>query len=215
MLKRTRERIHTIKTGGRCAIAFTVGAVLFMLFYAALRGIYKIPGLRLDLSTHGLVEIYPVLLCFIACLLDEDLLPTVAACIGASAALVVPFSRDGYVSNAVTIAIVFAFHGVCFYFGRKPGWKAAIVRAVSLFPTFALTISFFVIEFREGVSVIDSIISFLLLILGIICYYLIGRKKARTTRDVIIELIIIILTAFVFLIPTMYLYPKFIPYYYP
>ena len=81
MLKRARERMHSIKVGRRCAIAFIVGAVLFMLFYILIREIDRIPRFHLDLSTHGLVQIYPVLLCLIACLLDEDLLPTVAACI--------------------------------------------------------------------------------------------------------------------------------------
>ena len=215
MLKRARERIHTVPEGRRCVIAFLFGAVLFMVFYTALREIDRIPGLYLDLSTHGLVINYPVILCFITCLMDEDLMPTVAACLGASAVIVVPFCFDGYVSDAVKIAAVFALHGVCFYYGRKTGWKAAILRTLSLSPTFVFSICFFVFEFRGGKTIINNIYMFLMLILSIVCYYMIGRKNAWTTKDIIRAFIVIIPAAFILLFPVMYLYLIFIPYYNP
>ena len=79
MLQKIQEKIHSLPEAARYCIAFIAGAILFQIMYACSLGIYKISGLNLYEEKEYLVALYPVILCFISCLLNEDLKRTATA----------------------------------------------------------------------------------------------------------------------------------------
>ena len=104
--------------------------------------------------------------------------------------------------NAVSIAAIFAINGYCLYYGRKGGWKGTIFRTLSLFPTF-----FFVFCILwDGGSIAEKRYAAVLFILGLFCYYLMGKKNSWTTMDVIRAFIVIIPATFLLMFPALYLF---------
>ena len=73
--------------------------------------------------TELMIGLYPVFLCCISSLLEEDLKGTVLACIGASTVLTVPFFMDHYGMISLIIAFIFSLHGVCLFHGRRRNFR--------------------------------------------------------------------------------------------
>lgn len=208
MFQKLQERIRCLSEGKRCVISFIAGAAIFLFLYYVSLEIYKVSGLHLNEKTEYLIALYPVFLCIISCLLNDDLKVTITACIGASINIIVPFCLDGNYIFAFVTCCLFAFHGFCLYHGRKAGWRAAILRTLCLLPTFGEAFSSW-----DGRPITFKVLIFML---GLICYVLIGRKNVLKIEGVIMFFVAIILSALnVTLLPNYIIFLLLNPNYYP
>lgn len=208
MIQRIRAKIQSLPSAARLLLAFIAGAVLNFIFFGIAAGIYILTGFRMNEPTELMIGLYPVFLCCISSLLEEDLKGTVLACIGASTVLTVPFFMDHYGMISLIIAFIFSLHGVCLSHGRKPGFKAAFLRALCLVPTFG-----------EACFNWDGKPWFymaLLLVLGLFGYWIAGKKNTFTIEGLSVPFIMILLSAVLFASPLSYiLFLLFNPSYYP
>ena len=128
---------------------------------------------------ESFIAFWPVILCFTACGLQEELIPTIAACIGAALTSSVLYRSHFYGSLVFLATVVGALSGTCFYYGRYDGWKASILRSLGLMPVFYTALYNW-----DGKPLWFQV---LLCCLGIGCYLLAGRKNALKRGALVVQ----------------------------
>jgi len=208
MIKRIREKIHSLPTGVHLLASLITGAVLNTLLFGMVLGVYFLSDLHINSILELIIPFYSVFLCIISGLLEEDLKGTVLSCIGASTIVLVPFMINRLWTVCVIIVFLFSLHGICLYYAGNPGFKAAFLRCLSIIPTV-----YGIFSKGDGKP---WYYVFLLLVLGVLGYFMAGRKNKITVESLVLPFFMITMAALLFSTPIFYmLYVLFNPDYYP